>query len=72
MDRVVRIVAGSVLVLVLAATNALAQATAQINGTVADPSGGVLPGALDRKNCARLRAMRPSRGSNVSSKLRPG
>jgi hypothetical protein len=28
----------------LAATNAWAQATAQINGTVADSSGGVLPG----------------------------
>ena len=45
MDRVVRIVIGSVLVLLFAATHVLAQATAQINGTVADPSGGVLPGA---------------------------
>ena len=32
------------IVLLLAATNAWAQATAQINGTVADSSGGVLPG----------------------------
>ena len=45
MDRVVRIVIGSALVLLFAATHVLAQATAQINGTVADPSGGVLPGA---------------------------
>jgi carboxypeptidase family protein len=45
MDRVVRIAAGSALVLLLAATHALAQATAQINGTVTDASGGVLPGA---------------------------
>src|SRR5918999_3542832 len=44
MNRVVRIVSGSVLVL-LVATSAWAQATAQINGTVADTSGGVLPGA---------------------------
>ena len=33
------------LLLLLVATNAWAQATAQINGTVADSSGGVLPGA---------------------------
>src|SRR3954447_11675847 len=32
------------IVLLLAATNAFAQATAQINGTVADTSGAVLPG----------------------------
>jgi hypothetical protein len=32
------------IVLLLAATNAWAQATAQINGTVADSSGGVLTG----------------------------
>src|SRR5918999_4721972 len=44
MNRVVRIVSGSVLVL-LVATSAWAQATAQINGTVTDTSGGVLPGA---------------------------
>ena len=33
------------LLLLPVATNAWAQATAQINGTVADGSGGVLPGA---------------------------
>ena len=33
-----------VILLVLAATTAWAQATAQINGTVADTSGAVLPG----------------------------
>jgi hypothetical protein len=44
MGRVLRIVFGSVLVLLVAAS-AWAQATAQINGTVADTSGGVLPGA---------------------------
>ncbi len=31
-------------ILLLASSNAWAQATAQINGTVADSSGGVLPG----------------------------
>src|SRR5688572_26262013 len=42
MNRVLRaLLAGIVL---LASTNAWAQATAQINGTVADSSGGVLPG----------------------------
>ena len=44
MTRVLRIGLGSVLMLVLA-TAAWAQATAQINGTVSDSSGGVLPGA---------------------------
>ena len=33
------------LLVALTATGALAQATAQINGTVKDSSGGVLPGA---------------------------
>jgi hypothetical protein len=45
MFRVVRIGVFGVLVGLLAATHVLAQATAQINGTVTDPSGGVLPGA---------------------------
>ena len=44
MTRVLRIGFGCVLVLVLADC-AWAQATAQINGTVTDSSGGVLPGA---------------------------
>jgi carboxypeptidase family protein len=46
MGRVVRIVSSGVLILLLAAGHVAAQAnTAQINGTVVDPSGGVLPGA---------------------------
>ena len=43
MNRGVRVLLG-VLVLFAATTNVWAQATAQINGTVADSSGGVLPG----------------------------
>ena len=43
MNRVLRVFLG-VIVLLVATTNAWAQATAQINGTVADSSGGVLPG----------------------------
>ena len=43
MIRVLRVFFG-VIVLLVATTNAWAQATAQINGTVADSSGGVLPG----------------------------
>ncbi|MBF8301469.1 MAG: TonB-dependent receptor, partial [Acidobacteria bacterium] len=44
MNRVLRALFGGFLVL-LVATQAWAQATAQINGTVTDASGGVLPGA---------------------------
>ena len=44
MNRVLRALFGAFLVLVVA-THAWAQATAQINGTVTDASGGVLPGA---------------------------
>src|SRR5688572_25109305 len=44
MNRVLRALFGTVLVLLLA-TPAWAQATAQINGTVSDSSRGVLPGA---------------------------
>ena len=43
MNRVLRVFLG-VLVLLVATSDAWAQATAQINGTVADSSGGVLPG----------------------------
>ena len=43
MNRVLRALPVCLLLL-LATTNAWAQATAQINGTVADSSGGVLPG----------------------------
>ena len=42
MSRMRGILVGAVLL--LAATNAWAQATAQINGTVSDSSGAVLPG----------------------------
>jgi hypothetical protein len=44
MSRVFRLVLGALLVLVLTPGTGWAQATAQINGTVADTSGGVLPG----------------------------
>ncbi|WP_410969675.1 carboxypeptidase-like regulatory domain-containing protein, partial [Salmonella sp. SAL4450] len=43
MIRLLHLLAG-VLVLLLASTEARGQATAQINGTVADSSGAVLPG----------------------------
>ena len=43
MNRVFRALLGGLFVL-LAATTVWAQATAQINGTVTDASGGVLPG----------------------------
>jgi hypothetical protein len=43
MNRALRVLFGC-LVLLLAATTVWAQATAQINGTVADSSGAVLPG----------------------------
>ena len=42
MNRIAGVLVGTVLL--LAATNAWAQATAQINGTVSDSSGAVLPG----------------------------
>ena len=45
MSRTLRTAFFGLLVLLLAASNGLAQSTAQINGTVADESGGVLPGA---------------------------
>ena len=44
MVRVFRAFPCIVLVLLLSPTDSLAQATAQINGTVVDSSGGVLPG----------------------------
>ena len=46
MPHVIRLMACVVLILVVSVTTAWAQATAQINGTVADSSGGVLPGAV--------------------------
>jgi len=44
MNRVSRALLGVVLTLLLGATDAWAQASAQINGTVVDSSGAVLPG----------------------------
>ncbi len=44
MNRVSRELVGVVVILLLSATSTWAQATAQINGTVVDSSGGVLPG----------------------------
>ena len=44
MNRLLSALLLTVLVVLAAATTASAQATAQINGTVADASGGVLPG----------------------------
>src|SRR5687767_7663356 len=44
MYRVSRALVGVVVILLLGATDTSAQATAQINGTVVDSSGGVLPG----------------------------
>src|SRR5215211_4703880 len=45
MSRTVRSTFLGLLVFLLAPSNGWAQSTAQINGTVADESGGVLPGA---------------------------
>ena len=46
MPHAIRLMACAVLIPVVSVTTAWAQATAQINGTVADSSGGVLPGAV--------------------------
>ena len=66
MNRVLRVLLG-VLLLSLAATNAWAQATAQINGTVADNSGGVLPGvtviAIQTETGLRREAVTDETGS---------
>jgi hypothetical protein len=45
MHRGLRAVVGGLVILLLGASDLHAQATAQINGTVSDSSGGVLPGA---------------------------
>ena len=45
MPHTIRLMACAVLILMVSVTTVWAQATAQINGTVADSSGGVLPGA---------------------------
>src|ERR1044071_1974357 len=44
MNRIRGTLVGVILLLLLAASTAWAQATAQINGTVADTSGAILPG----------------------------
>ena len=44
MKRVVSDLLGGILIVLLTVTGVWAQATAQISGTVKDPSGGVLPG----------------------------
>ncbi|MBI4886693.1 MAG: TonB-dependent receptor, partial [Acidobacteria bacterium] len=73
MHRLVRVVAGSALVLVLAATHALAQATAQISGTVFDASGGVLPGvtvtAAQTDTGVRREAVSDERGAFTLTNL---
>src|SRR6266446_10189266 len=45
MRHAIRLMVCVVLILLVSITTTWAQATAQINGTVADSSGGVLPGA---------------------------
>ena len=45
MRRVLRTLFSGLIVVLLRASTAMAQATAQISGTVKDSSGGVLPGA---------------------------
>ena len=70
MNRVLRILLGC-LVLILAATNGWAQATAQINGTVADSSGAVLPGvtvvAVQANTGFRREAVTDASGAIVAS-----
>src|SRR5207244_13396059 len=59
--------------LVLAATNAWAQATAQINGSVADSSGAVLPGvtvvAIQTDTGLRREAVTDDKGDRKSTRL---
>src|SRR3989475_11134752 len=45
MRHAIRLMVCVVLILLVSITTTWAQATAQINGTVADSSGGILPGA---------------------------
>ncbi len=66
----------AVLILLLAATNVWAQATAQINGTVADSSGAVLPGvtvtAIQTETGFRREAVTDDTGSYVLLNLPTG
>ena len=76
MNRVSRALLGSLLLLLLGATNVLAQATAQINGTVADSSGGVLPGvtvtAIQTETGIRREVVTDETGSFVLTNLPVG
>ncbi len=69
MNRVLRALLGVVLILPLVATDTWAQATAQINGTVVDSSGGVLPGvtvtAIQTETGFRREAVSDEAGSYV-------
>ena len=69
MNRVSRALIGVVVILLLGATDTWAQATAQINGTVADSSGGVLPGvtvtAIHTETGFRREAVSDEAGSYV-------
>ena len=67
MHRVVRALVGTLLLLLLNAPHGWAQATAQINGTVADESGAVLPGvtvvAINTNTGLRREAVTDERGA---------
>jgi hypothetical protein len=71
--RVTRALFGILLILLLAATNGWAQATAQINGTVADSSGGILPGAtvvaIQTETGARREAVTDENGAYALTNL---
>ncbi len=75
MNRVSRVLLGC-LILLLGATSAWAQATAQINGTVADSSGAVLPGvtvvAIQTETGFRREVVTDDRGSFVLLNLPTG
>ena len=76
MRRVLRGLFGVLVVLFLGADVALAQATAQISGTVRDASGGVLPGAdvtaIQTDTGAKRSAVTNESGAFVLSNLAIG
>jgi hypothetical protein len=76
MNRVFRLALGALLVLILAPGTGWAQATAQINGTVADTSGGVLPGvtvvAIQTETGFRREAVSDETGAYVLLNLPTG
>ena len=55
MRRALRTLFSGLIVVLLCASTAMAQATAQITGTVKDSSGGVLPGASVTRHANRNR-----------------